>query len=283
MKNVFSKITLLLLFFLVFLPGVAWAHQPRMVESRLTNVPDPEISKAYYGQLVGQSDVYVINASAPFDLYVNVLVPDIVGQQKDVSVIVLKNGAELALLDGLNFEWKQFFEPFGYDTYWMGPEYKTRAEAGEYQIRVTSADNTSKYALAIGQLEAFDFKQTKNALTLIPKLKRSFFNESPAGFIFSPFGYGLILIMFALSFVFGLSYRALLKKFAHGSRRGLRNNIGKPDRFLRLALSLGLLILAITTTWSPLLLFFSGFCLFESLFSWCGLYSALGKNSCPIN
>lgn len=283
MKKVFSKITFLCLVFFAFLPSVALAHQPRLVEGQLTTVSDPEISKAYYGQLTGQPDIYVINASAPFDLYVNVLVPDLVGQKKDVSAVVLKGGAEIALLDGFNFEWKQFFEPFGHDTYWMGPEYKTRAEAGEYQIRVTSADNTSKYALAIGQQESFDFKQTKNALTLIPKLKRDFFNESPADFIFSPFGYGLILIMFIMSFVFGLIYRALLKRFAHGSRRGLHNNIGKPDRFLRLALSLVLLILAITTTWSPLLLFFSGFCLFESLFSWCGLYAAIGKNSCPIN
>jgi hypothetical protein len=31
-----------------------------------------------------------------------------------------------------------------------------------------------------------------------------------------------------------------------------------------------------------ILIFFSGFALFEALFSWCGFYAALGKSTCPI-
>lgn len=91
-------------------------------------VTNPEVSKAYYGELSGEPHIYRINASEPFDLYVNVLVPDIEGQKKDVSALVIKNddtAHPLATLDGLNFKWKQFFEPFGHDTYWMGPEYKS--------------------------------------------------------------------------------------------------------------------------------------------------------------
>ena len=41
-------------------------------------------------------------------------------------------------------------------------------------------------------------------------------------------------------------------------------------------------LLAITTTWSPILIFFSGFALFEAIFSWCGFYAAMGKNTCPV-
>jgi len=267
---------------LVLLPTLASAHQPRLTESRLTQVVNPEISKAYYGTLIGEPDVYRIEATTPFSLYVNVLVPERLGQKKDVSAVVLKDGTQIAVLEGATFEWKEFFEPFGYDTYWQGPEYKARVEAGTYEIRVWSSNNDSKYSLAIGEIEAFDLKETVNALTLIPKLKKDFFNISPVDFIFSPFGYGLILIMFILAFAFGFAYRFILKKFASSTGRGVPKNIGRGDRVLRFAIAVFLFVWAITTTWSPLLLFFSGFALFEAIFSWCGFYAALGRNSCPV-
>lgn len=273
------------LFFLALflVPALTLAHQPRISESRLTQVPDPEISKAYYGELKGEPDVYFIEANEAFDLYVNVLVPDIEGQKKDVSVVVLKDGAELVVLDGLNFEWKQFYEPFGADTYWMGPEYKTRAEAGTYEIRVSSSGNDSKYSLAVGEIEAFDRKEGLKALTIIPELKKNFFNESPIGFIVSPFGWGLIIVMYLLAGIVGLVCQFVLKRVAKGTVRGEHKNIGKADRLLRLAIGVGFLLWAITTTWSPILIFFSGLALYEAIFSWCGFYAAIGKNTCPIN
>lgn len=274
------SLTLLALF--VLAPSFALAHQPRIVESRQTTVPDPEISKAYYGKLTGEPDVYVINASEAFDLYVNVLVPDIAGQKKDVSAVVLKDEKEIALLNSTNFEWKKFYEPFGADTYWMGPEYRARVKAGTYEIRVWSSNNDSKYSLAIGEIEAFDMKEGINVLTIIPVLKKDFFDKSQIGFIASPFGWGLIVIMYLLAFIVGFIYRAILKKFAKNSPRGVAKNIGKSDRLIRVAIGVGLLLWAITTTWSPVLIFFSGFAFFEAIFSWCGFYAAMGKNTCPV-
>lgn len=279
----YYKLIPFLLALFVLEPSAALAHQPRITENRLTEVPDPEISKAYYGKLTGQPDVYVIRANEVFDLYVNVLVPDIEGQKKDVSAVILKDGKELAVLDGINFEWKKFYEPFGADTYWMGPEYKARAEAGTYEIRVWSSNNDSKYSLAIGEIEAFDGKEGMNVLTVIPELKKNFFEVSPISFIKSPFGWGLIVVMYVSAFIVGFLYRAILKKFAKGTTRGVHQNIGKIDRLLRLAIGVGLFILAITTSWSPWLLFFSDFALFEAIFSWCGFYAVLGKNTCPIS
>ncbi|MCX6820106.1 MAG: DUF2892 domain-containing protein [Candidatus Adlerbacteria bacterium] len=279
----FIPLTLLALF--VFAPSLVLAHQPRITESRQTQVPSPEISKAYYGKLTGEPDVYVIQASEPFDLYVNILVPDIAGQKKDVSAVVIKDGnveKPLAVLDGIHFEWKKFYEPFGADSYWMGPEYKARAVAGMYEIRVSSPNNDSKYSLAIGEIEAFDGKEGLNALTVIPELKKNFFEVSPISFIKSPFGWGLIVVMYILAFIVGFIYRTILKKFAKNSSRGVARNIGKPDRLLRAVIGVALLLWAITTTWSPILIFFSGFAFFESIFSWCGFYAALGKNTCPV-
>ncbi len=282
MLAIFKKILPALLLLLVFVPGFASAHQPRIVESRQTVVTDPEISKAYYGQLTGVPDIYTIHANTPFNLYVNILVPDIAGQKKEVIATIVKDGKTFTVLDGTKFTWTKMFEPFGYDTYWTGPEYKAKVEPGTYVITVTSAKDDSKYSLAIGQTESFNFKETLNALTIIPQLKSGFFNESPISFILSPFGWGLIIIMYLLAGVVGFVYRAILKRVTKKSSRGVAKNIGTPDRALRLAIGLVLLVWAITTTWSPILIFFSGFAVFEAIFSWCGFYAALGKNTCPV-
>jgi hypothetical protein len=267
-------------FFLV--PVFASAHQPRLTESRLTSVPDPEISKAYYGKLTGAPDVYTISSAVPFDLYVGLLVPDIEGQKTDVSAVVFFNGEQIAVLDATGLTWEKMFEKFGHDNYLKGPEYKVSAGPGEYQIGVFSTTNDSKYSLAIGEVEAFDMKEGINAVKLIPQLKKNFFNKSPIDFILSPFGWGSIVAMYLLAFIFGFAYRFVLKKYAKGTVRGVETNIGKPDRLLRFAIGLALLVWAITTSWSFILLFFSGFAFFEAIFSWCGFYAAIGRNTCPV-
>ncbi len=287
MKILSSRNIFLLFFTLaILLPTIASAHQPRIVESRQTVVQSPEVSKAYYGKLTGEPDVFTINATTPFDLYVGVLVPDIAGQKKDVSAVIIKDGdidKPLSVLEGINFVWEKFFEPFGHDTYWKGPEFKARVEAGTYEIRVWSSNNDSKYSLAIGEIEAFDFKEGVSAFTLIPELKKNFFNESPISFILSPMGWGLIVVLYLLATLVGLVYRAILNKFAKKNLpRSLPHNIGTTDRLLRIAIGGALLLWAITTTWNPVIIFFSGFCFFEALFSWCGFYAALGRNTCSV-
>lgn len=259
-----------------------FAHQPRLVDSEAIEVIDPEISKAYYGELTGAPHVYSINTSEPLELYVGILMPYAEDSSKDVQAEIRKGDDLIQTLGGEDAEWESMFEFFGQSTYWDGGEYKKRVDAGEYTISVSSANNDSKYSLAIGQIEAFDGNETINALNIIPELKSNFFNESPISFIKSPFGWMYILIMYALAFAFGFLYRFILKKFAKGSVRGVHKNIAKSDRLVRLVIAIGLLLWAITTSWSPWLLFFSGFALFEAIFSWCGFYAAIGKNSCPI-
>jgi hypothetical protein len=269
----------------VFLPLSVFAHQPQITESRRTEVTQPEVSKAYYGKLTGEPDVYVIEAQEAFDLYVGVLVPDILGQKKDISAVIIANGntdTPLAVLNGESFEWKKFYEPFGADTYWKGPEYKARAETGTYEIRVWSSNNDSKYSLAVGEKEVFGVRESLEAFTVIPELKKTFFNTSPAGFIASPLAWGLIVLMYLLAGVVGLIYRYILKRVAKGTVRGVQKNIGKGDRLTRLMIGISLLVWAVLTTWNPVLIFVSGFAFFEAAFSWCGLYAAIGRNSCPI-
>lgn len=277
-----------------FVPFFASAHQPKVNESVLTIVTEPEVSKAFYGVLTGEPHVYQINSPEPFMLYVNTLVPDTLDQKKDVSALIIKNGnvdEPLAVLDGMNFEWKKFFEPFGRDWYWQGPEYKSKVEAGNYEIRVWSSNNDSKYSLAIGEIEAFDMQSGIDSLNLIPQLKNNFFESSPAGFILSPFGISYVVVLFILAFIAGFLFRFIMRKFKNtkilstpldSSKIQKNKNIGKMDRWLRVLIGVGLFVFAIMTTWSPVLIFFAGFCIFEGLFSWCAFYQMIGRNSCPI-
>ena len=126
---------------------------------------------------------------------------------------------------------------------------------------------------------------------LIDGDRTKFFSDSPAEFLFTPVGIGYIVILFAFSFCFGFMYQILLRSVArHFSKksnvlwknRARVQNIGRRDRILRAGIGTCLFLYAILTTWSPTLLFFSGFCFFEAAFSWCGFYAALGKNTCPI-
>ncbi len=267
---------------LAIIPHHASAHQPYIVTEVPVTVTQPEISKAYYSTLVDKAQVYLIHAPQAFDLYVNVLVPDIEGQKKDVSAVIVKDGKQIAVLDGTTATWKSFLEPFAHDKYFMGPEYRSHVEAGEYQIAVWSTNNDSKYSLAIGEIEKFSFKDSIRTLSVIPELKKNFFNKSPIDFMLAPFGYGQIIVLYILAIIFALIYRALLKRFAKNTIHSETKNIGMRDRLLRLGIGIALIILAITTTWNPFLIFFSGFCLFEAAFSWCGFYAAIGRTTCPM-
>lgn len=263
------------------IPLEVFAHQPRIIESIDTIVTEPAISKAYYGQLEGEPHTYRISSDQPFNLYVNVLVPDIDGQKKDVSAVILRNGGELAVLDGVGFSWRQFFEEFGHDMYWKGPEFHERADAGEYEIRVWSSDNDSKYALAIGETEQFDLTEGLYALGVIPYLKRDFFNESPIGFILSPLGWGLIVVLYACAGIVGTLVRFIPARLFPRTRFASTRNLGTGDRIVRILIAIALLLIAITTSWNPLLIFISGFAFFEALSRWCVVYTILHKNTCP--
>lgn len=259
------------------------AHQPRLSDETNVTVEDPEISKAYYKELKGTPHMYTINSQEKFNLYVNILVPKIAWISKDIKVDIEKIWASRTLLDrfeGATYEWTEFFELFGYDTYLMWPEYTETADIGTYQITVYNESNTGKYSLAIGEIEAFDREETVNAYKTIPKLKREFFEKSPADFIFSPLGYGLVIVMFLLSFLFGFVYRRLMRRFFPATSRGVTKNIRSWGRRMRVWCWIILFVIAILTSWSPILLFASWFCFFEAIFSRCGFNALIGRNAC---
>ena len=72
------------------------AHQPRFVTNQSTSeinpiiIENPEVSKAFYGQIKKSNEYYVIDSTKDFVLYISLEVPDIPFQSKNI-VLDLKN------------------------------------------------------------------------------------------------------------------------------------------------------------------------------------------------
>lgn len=217
----FLSIIILFIFSSVY----AFAHQPRLVKESQIEVENPTVSKAYYAELTGEPDIYTIKSTEAFDLYIGILVPAIEGIDKDVSAEILKDGEKLYFLDGENFEWHEWFEPFSGDDYFYGPELKNpnstgphpsgiNVEAGTYEVHITSPDNKGKYVMAIGEKEEFPIDEITNVLFILPELKSDYFEKS----IFSAY-YNLsgafflfIIVIVALIIFIGLKIRKKFKK-----------------------------------------------------------------------
>jgi hypothetical protein len=244
--------------------GPAHAHQPVVVDSDTTEVVDPEISKAYYGVLSGKAHTYVITSDIEFDLYVGILVPDSESPKRDVKAEIFRGDELMETLGGVDAEWVTFYEPFAQNTYWDAGEYRLRAAPGVYSVRVSSPDNASKYSLAIGEIEYFSLEDRANALAVLPGIQQEFFGTSAVELVGTRYGLLNLLVIYVAALLFALFYRVLVHRLLVRMIGGTPRMIGKP---LRVAAAVALFALAITTTWSPLLLFASGVLLFEVLFS----------------
>jgi hypothetical protein len=173
----------------------AFCHQPRLVTQNDVIVEQPEISKAYYGKVDGKVS-FLVESKDPFLLYLNLLLPGSKSLENDIKV-ALYSGSQKApflVFEGRSANWVKYFEPYGFDLYWKGPEYLNKVLPGKYTIVVSSPVPQKSYVLAIGQLENFDFAEIRNALHLVPIIKRTIFNTLPITFLFSIFGFSYVLI-----------------------------------------------------------------------------------------
>ncbi len=192
-----------LLFFGIISAVPALAHQPRLVGDKPSiEVRKPEISQAFYARLAGGPQSYYIRSDAPFELYLNLLVPDLHGIDTDYEAVLYRsNGTPenaIARLDGKAYAWRPFFEPFGGDHYLLGPEFEENVPAGTYIVVVSSPDNNGKYALAVGKKERFPPGEIVRTIGLLPRLKKEFFGKSPVTAYFNLSGAFLLLVAGAL-------------------------------------------------------------------------------------
>jgi hypothetical protein len=265
--NNLRVVIVIIFLILVSLPLKVLAHQPRLVEMEKINVTEPEISKAYYGNLSGKPHIYTIITSSPIDLYVNILVPFIEGPEKNVTVNIFKGEQPMGILSPKKDDWKEFFEPFGQSMYWKGPEFKVRADAGKYKIHVQSTEKSIRYVLATGEIEAFDGTESLRAILLIPKLKKIFFEESSLSFILSPLGWGYILLLQLLALLMGFVISKILNINRIKFQTKYFQSSAKSIMICGVFFWVTILFFAIQTSWHPLLIMMSGLALFIALIS----------------
>ena len=175
-----------LIFLLIFISCTLEAHQPKLVyQSPTKNNPfivnDPEISKAFYGQLRGEPHYFKIYSDTQFLFYTGILSPKISNTYEPLSLDVIdENNIILFKADGESFQWKAWYEPYARDDYWKGPEIgtDTNAEfktsfplaAGIYYIKVYNKNNQGHYSLAVGEAEFFGANLWEQILTWTPIL-----------------------------------------------------------------------------------------------------------------
>jgi len=166
----------------------AYAHQPRMVtDTGVTRVDKPEVSQAFYAELFGEPARFEIVSPESFDLYVNILVPDEVGMPTDLSVTVTSGTDTIVVLDGPARTWTKFYEPFGGDSYLVGPEHRMRVGPGTYVATVSRPGNEGRYVFAVGEREEFTLGEIVRVVGLMPRLKQDFFHKAPIRAFVDPF------------------------------------------------------------------------------------------------
>ena len=184
-----------LLFFVVFLFALApsFAHQPilnsdgEMSPDKPYVIENPEISKAIYSTLAGKDHFYMISSDKPFNFYAGLTVPKIDDCDDFLrfSFAVLDNDVHtIQDFDGQNYQWWEWYEPYGKKWYWVGPEYgkdfksSNVFDAGTYYINVYNKDNVGKYVLAVGDIEKFTPIVIAKAIITVPRINKKFWDKN---------------------------------------------------------------------------------------------------------
>jgi len=271
----------LLLFFVICLclASSAFAHKPELVSeysSKKILVERPEVSKAYYGVFDSavRMQEFVIESDTEFELYANFLLPvnENSLMDKRMTMQIFKSDELLSVLLGEEHEWTEFFEPFGYDEYLMGPEFESQVEPGRYKI-VLSMDEgvelvdgeVNSYSVAIGKIEDFGFEETIDTYRLIPKIKSQIFDKTGADFVLSPLGAFLVLILVVFGFLSGYLIRFLYSVLGIAANCGINKN----GRVLRGFVAVLILFLSLFFGFNKTGFFISGLVLFESVKGFC--------------
>ena len=184
-------------------------------------IPEPWVSKAYYGELNGKPDYYRFALQGNrTQIYFGIAAPYVPGSSTDIRVEVYDykdhSVTQVILLDGSSFKWKPSYEPLAGEWYLLGPEVRENLTNVTYYIKVSSPSNHTKYALLIGEEGSFPSQETLNAYMLLPTIKQQFFSRHVYFSFFQILG--IILAMgsiFAGSLIILGTERLRLKSAAH--------------------------------------------------------------------
>jgi len=169
------------------------AHQPvlntteEMSASKPYVIEDPEISKAIYSTLNGADHFYKISSDKPFNFYAGLTVPkidDCTYFPRFSFAVLDKDFHSIQEFNGQNFHWWEWYEPYGKQWYWVGPEYgenfkSTKIfDAGTYYIKVFNKNNKGNYVLAVGDVEKFTPLVIAKTIVTLPRINRKFWNKN---------------------------------------------------------------------------------------------------------
>jgi len=179
MRKFNTYFLLIIIFLSLFSAGSVLAHQPRLVSGEeITKIERPDVSQAFYGNLTGQPHFFEIKSTKEQQVYFGLLVPDLPGIDKDVSLEIYLEDELVGSLYGRNFKWQSYYEEFTDDYYFQGPETKVSLKDDAlYTLKVFSPDNQGKYVLVVGQKEEFPITEVFNTILILPKIKKDFFNK----------------------------------------------------------------------------------------------------------
>jgi len=167
--------------FLMLFAGVptAQAYLPYLEENATeVSVARPEVAKIYYGWLEGEPAVYSISSYKPFKLYLNLLSPQMSDSRVDFSADIYKDGVLFDTMNGIDFVWLAFYEPFANDYFIRGPEYDKEVSAGNYQVEIYNSANHGDYALSVGTKEDRSLGEFLRTLSVLPQVKEKFFGKN---------------------------------------------------------------------------------------------------------
>ena len=180
----------------------ASAHQPEFPEPKnvndILNVENFNLSRAYYGELVGFPHVFAVDVTERQPLFLEILLPDIEPVEYKPSVIIVrkeKRGvSEVARMLPASGSWVSFREPFGNDKYLRGLSYEEELEPGNYLVEVSTATGYGKYVLVVGKEEKFSIWNYFSLVSDIARVKR-FYGKSSFRAIESPLVFVPVLIL----------------------------------------------------------------------------------------
>jgi hypothetical protein len=198
----------------------AAAHQPRIGAGQGAEIQNPETSQAFYAELQGEPDEYIIRAGEGFHFHISLLVPDLPGSRRDFRAAVYDRGGGnpgllLLELEGKGHDWQPFFEPFAGDRYYQGPETDRRLPPGVYAILVSNPGNQGKYVLGVGREERFSLAEGMETLRRLPAVKR-YFGKSPLTAYFNLVGLFMLAVLLLLAAGAFLVYRLCRSFFFKG-------------------------------------------------------------------
>ena len=150
-------------------------------------IEEPEISKAIYSTLTGDPHYYRIQSDIDFDFYAGILAAKIgeCALDRKFSFEVLDSEFHsINVADGENFEWEPWYEEYGKQWYWNGPEIGKNFlsdrvyKAGTYYIKVFNKTNTGQYIMAVGDIEKFSFTDIVGLLFSMGDIEDEYWDPS---------------------------------------------------------------------------------------------------------